>query len=78
MKISGQSMMRRTEKWLGVLNLGGRFAHTTSFEGLKTSLPRNLLRTFTQVVNIPETHDTGIENISAYCSCNNPRRIFII
>lgn len=65
MKTSGQSMMCQTEKYLGVLNLGGRFARTTSFGGLKTSLPRNLLRTFNRVVNIPETYETEIENLPA-------------
>lgn len=58
-------MMCRTEEYLEVLNLGGRFACTNSFGGLKTSLPRNLLRTFTQVVNILETNETEIGNLSA-------------
>lgn len=59
-------MMCRTEEYLEVLNLGGgKFARTNSFGGLKTSLPRNLLRTFTQVVNILETNETEIGNLSA-------------
>lgn len=77
MKTSEQSMMCRTEEYLGVLNLegGGRFARTTSFGGLKTCSPRNLRKTFTQVVNILETYETEIENLSAKSSSSNPRRI---
>lgn len=42
------------------------------FAGLTTSLPRNLLRTLTQEVNILETYDTEIENLSAKSSSRNP------
>lgn len=63
MKTSEQSMMCRTEEYKGVFEFGGRFAPTTSFGGLKTSLPRNLRRTFPQVVNILETFKTEIEKL---------------
>lgn len=54
---------------------GGSFARTTSYGGLKTCSPRNLRKTFTQVVNILETYETEIENLSAKSSSSNSRRI---
>lgn len=47
-------------------------ARAPFFGGLTTSLPRNLLRTLTQEVNILETYDTEIENPSAKSSSRNP------
>lgn len=47
------------------LEFEGRFASSTTLEGLKNSLPRNLFITFNQVVNILETYETDIENLSA-------------